>query len=280
MRQTTLRVLPLCLAISGAVQAAEEVQPTWMLCGSPSTIPLFTELANGPSDRASAPTDIDADQLDVRETQRTVFSGNVEMVHADQWLNTDKVTFTHDSEQFVTEGLVRYQDRQVRLTAEGASGDQKNDALSLRGVRYQFNEDLGNGTAESAEMKGPVGTLTRATYSTCPPGQRQWEFSAGNISVNNETATGKARNVTLRLGKVPVIWLPFLSFPTDNKRRTGLLAPTIGRDDRNGLDIKLPLYLNLAPNYDATLTPRWLSKRGLMLGGEFRYLTWRSRGSF
>ena len=61
---------------------------------------------------------------------------------------------------------------------------------------------------------------------------------------------------------------------------TGVLAPTIGRDDRNGLDLKLPVYLNLAPNYDATITPHWYSKRGLMLEGEFRYLTARSTGIF
>ena len=77
-----------------------------------------------------------------------------------------------------------------------------------------------------------------------------------------------------------MLWLPVVSFPTDNERKTGVLAPTMGRDDRNGLDLKLPVYLNLAPNYDATITPRWLSKRGLMLGGEFRYLTRRSQGRF
>lgn len=280
MRQTTLRLLPLCLAISGAVHAEETEKPSWILCASPSTIPLFTDLAGVPTRRVSAPTDISADVLDVKRTESTVFSGNVEMVHGDQWLNTDKVTFTHETEQFVTEGQVRYQDQSVRLTAESASGDQKYDRLSLGQVHYQFNDELGNGTAATATMIGPIGTLTDATYSTCPPTQRQWEFSAGRISINNETATGVARNVTLRLGRVPVIWLPVISFPTDNKRRSGLLAPTIGRDDRNGLDLKLPIYLNLAPNYDATLTPRWFSKRGLMLGGEFRYLTERSHGRF
>lgn len=280
MRQTTLRLLPLCLAISGAVRAQDEAKPTWILCGSPSTIPLFTDLATGAGERSAAPTDITADALDVKQSEQTIFSGNVQLEHADQWLNTDKVTFTHDSEQFVTQGQVRYQDRTLRLTAESASGDQKNDTLRMGDVKYQFNQELGNGTARTAVMKGPVGTLTDATYSTCPPAQRQWEFSAAHIAINDATATGKARNVTLRLGGIPVLWLPFISFPTDDKRRTGILSPTIGRDDRNGLDLKLPVYLNLAPNYDATITPRYLSKRGLMLGGEFRYLTERSNGIF
>lgn len=284
MRPTPLRLLPLCLAISGAVNAqapvAAEAKPDWLLCRSPSTLPFFTEPSSARIERIGAATDISADVLDVKKTEQTVFSGNVEMLHADQWMSTDKVMFNHASEQFQTEGLVRYQDRSVRLTAQSASGNQRTDELELAGVSYQFNEDLGNGTAAEATMKGEVGTLTEATYSTCPPGQRQWEFAANRISVNNETSTGVARNVTLKLGGVPVLWLPLLSFPTDDKRRSGLLAPTIGRDDRNGLDVKLPIYLNLAPNYDATLTPRWLSKRGLMLGGEFRYLTARSTGFF
>jgi LPS-assembly protein len=129
-------------------------------------------------------------------------------------------------------------------------------------------------------MKGQVGELTSATYSTCPPGQRQWEFSAGSIRINQDTQTGVAHNATLKLGRIPVLWLPWVSFPTTDERRSGVLMPTIGRDDRNGFDLKLPYYLNLAPNYDATLTPRWLSKRGLMLGVEFRYLGVDTTGSF
>ena len=280
MRKTSLRLLPLCLAVAGAVRAEEAPKPTWALCKLPTTIPWFTEVPAAPADRLAAPTDISADDLDVQKSESTIFSGNVELTHGDQWMNTDKVTYTHDAEQFVTQGQVRYQDRTVRLTAESAAGDQKNDVLKMAKVHYQFNEELGNGEAETAVLKGPIGTLTDATYSTCPPGQRQWEFSAGRIAVNDKTATGVAHNVTLRLGGIPVIWLPVISFPTDDKRRTGILAPTIGRDDQNGLDLKLPVYLNLAPNYDATLTPRWLSKRGFMLNGEFRYLTVRSRGNF
>ena len=280
MRQTTLRLLPLCLAIAGTVRAEQVAKPTWILCSSPSTIPLFTDLVTTPSNREAAPTDVNADSLDVKQKETTVFSGNVELTHADQWLNTSKVTYAHESEQFVTEGQVHYQDRTVRLTAESAAGDQKADTLKMGQVHYQFNQQLGNGVAETALMKGPLGTLTNATYSTCPPAQRQWEFAASRITVNNETHTGVAHNVALRLGGIPVIWLPVISFPTDDKRRTGILSPSVGRDDRNGLDLKLPVYLNLAPNYDATLTPRWLSKRGLMLEGEFRYLTDHSRGQF
>jgi LPS-assembly protein len=280
VRRPPLQLLPLCLAIAGAVQAKDTAAPTWALCANPATLPMFASLPTDASLRETSPTDINADTLDVKKSDTTIFSGHVEMNHADQYMATDKVTYGHETEQFTTEGEVRYQDKGVRLTAQSASGDQKTDVLRLGEVRYQFNDQLGNGVAGTATMHGDQGTLTDATYSTCPPGQRQWEFVAGKITVDNAKAKGVAHNVTLRLGGVPVLWLPVISFPTDDKRRTGVLAPTIGRDDRNGLDLKLPVYLNLAPNYDATLTPHWYSKRGLMLEGEFRYLTARSTGLF
>ena len=279
MRPTSLRLLPLCLAIAGAVRAEDAPKPTWALCQAPSTLPWFVDANTLPGgDRLSAPTDVAANELNVLEAESTEFSGGVVLTHGDQWMATDKLRYFHKDERYLTEGQVRYQDRTLRFTADKAEGDQKADQLKLTGVNYQFNEETGNGTAGTAVMQGEVGTLGSATYSTCPPGQRQWEFSSQRISINNQTHTGVAHNATLRIGGVPVIWLPVVSFPTDDKRRTGVLAPTIGRDDRNGLDFKVPVYLNLAPNYDATITPRWLSKRGLMLGGEFRYLTERSRG--
>lgn len=281
MRRSRLRLLPLCLAVSGAVHAQAPTEPaTWQLCTAPRTLPWFVEPAAVPVAREGAPSDVTGDILDVKKDHVTVITGNVVLTHGDQWLNTEKLTYIHEDERFATDGAMRYQDNTMRMTADKAEGDQKTDTLNLDGVVYQFNRDLGNGTAEQAVMTGAIGNLSDATYSTCPPGQRQWEFSANSIRVNNDTATGLAKSATLRLGGIPVLWLPVVWFPTDDRRRTGILSPTIGRDDQNGLDIKLPVYLNLAPNYDATLTPRWLSKRGLMVDGEFRFMTGSSRGMF
>jgi LPS-assembly protein len=279
VHRTPLRLLPLCLAIAGAVRAEETaVQPTWLLCANPQTLPVLAVSKKDPGERELAPTDITADTLNVKKTEETVFAGGVELVRSDQVLQTDKLTYRHEEETFSTEGEVRYQDRGIRLVAKQALGDQKADTITLKQVQYQFNDELGNGTAEQATMQGQVGHLTGATYSTCPPGQRQWEFSASEIKVDDVTKTGVARNATLRIGKVPVLWLPYVTFPTTDERRSGVLAPTVGRDDQNGIDLKVPYYFNIAPNMDATLTPRWLSKRGLMLDGEFRYIDYNYRG--
>lgn len=279
MSRPALRLLPLCFAISQAV-VAQETEQNWNYCVSPETLPVFNASPVSNGNRELSETEIQADDLNLEKEKLTVFEGNVVLQRSDQWMSTDKLTYTHDDERFVTDGPVRYQDKGVRLTARQAQGDQKNDTLALQDVRYQFNQNLGNGTAEEATMKGETGELDQATYSTCPPGQRQWEFSASHIKVDQKLARGTATNATLRLGGVPVLWLPYISFPTDDRRRSGVLSPTIGNDQRNGIDISLPIYWNIAPNFDATFTPRWMSERGLMLGTEFRYLTERSHGNF
>lgn len=277
MSRPAMRLLPLCFAISQAV-VAQETEQNWNYCVSPETLPIFNTSVISNENRELSETDIQANDLNVEKEKVTVFEGDVVLQRSDQWMSTDKLTYTHDNEQFVTEGPVRYQDKGVRLTAKQARGDQKNDTMALKDVQYQFNQNLGNGTAEEATMKGETGELDQATYSTCPPGQRQWEFSANHIKIDQKTARGSATNATLRLGGVPILWLPYVSFPTDDRRRSGVLSPRIGNDQRNGIDISVPIYWNIAPNMDATFTPRWLSERGLMLGTEFRYLSERSNG--
>jgi LPS-assembly protein len=274
VQRPALRLLPLCLAAACAARAQDLPPPTWDLCPSTDTLPLFRPLAAAgpelPPDELF--TDLDAEHFDVSKDDVTVVTGEVEMQRGEQWLGTDKLTYQHDAERFITEGPVRYQDQGLRFLADQAQGDQKADVVTLDKVRYQFNDNPGNGMADRITMQGDQGRMEGASFSTCPPGQRQWEFTAGRIDVDQEEGMGTARNATLRLSGVPVLWIPWLRFPTDDRRRTGLLSPTIGYDDRNGFDYQQPIYLNLAPNYDATLAPRWLSRRGLMLGGEFRYL--------
>jgi LPS-assembly protein len=125
----------------------------------------------------------------------------VQLVHGDQYMSTDKVTFTHEPRQFQTEGQVRYQDQAIRLTAERAAATRSRTSCVLGKVVYQFNEETGNGTAEPRSMQGQIGTLTQATYSTCPPGERQWEFAASRITVTMPPRPASPHNATLRPGQ-------------------------------------------------------------------------------
>ena len=105
-----------------------------------------------------------------------------------------------------------------------------------------------------------------------------WVIRAGRLDINQEEGFATARNAVLKLGKIPVLYLPAATFPIDDRRKSGFLFPAVGASQSRGTDIAVPYYLNLAPTYDATLTPRLMSKRGAMLGAQFRYLTQNHRG--
>jgi LPS-assembly protein len=275
--------LPLCIAISLSAQAAEP-PPDWGLCPVDDAIPPFEgapQLAPGAlsAPRSEQPTDIEGDTLGGVKDKSVEYQGNVALTRGDQFLGTDKLTYDEATETYVAEGNVRYQDGGMRVIADRAEGNQAKDQHKIEDVRYQLVERRGNGGAESIQLEGAKGMMRRSTYTTCPPGDKRWELRARQIDVDTDEGMGVAHNATLRIGKVPVLYVPWFMFPIDDRRRTGLLYPSLSNSNRNGFDYRQPIYLNLAPNYDATLNPRIMTSRGASLGAEFRYLNKRGAGT-
>src|SRR5690606_16348436 len=194
------------------------------------------------------------------------------------FLSADNLSIDAAAGTYAAEGSIRYQDSGMRIVAERLQGNQDQDTHSIEDVSYQLIDRRGSGGAERAELAGEQGSLIGSTYSTCPPGERLWELRSRQIDIDMEEGFGTARGATLHLGKVPVLYVPWFKFPIDDRRKTGLLYPAIGYNSRNGLDWAQPIYLNLAPNYDMTLEPRLMTRRGILLGTEFRYLTESGRG--
>ena len=272
-----LRLLPLSLCIAIALPAyAADDNENWGLCPLIDAVPSFDDAptpTGTAEQRAEQPTDIDGGTLQRAGTdENIVVQDNVRLSRGDQFLGTDKLSYNQESGKYTAEGHVRYQDSSMRLVAERAEGDQNADQHRIDDVEYQLTARRGNGGAERIELNGPKGALHGSTYSTCAPNQRSWELRAHRIDIDTAEGMGVARNATLRIGKVPVLYVPWFVFPVDDRRRTGLLYPNIGLSGKNGFDWRQPIYLNLAPNYDATLYPRYMSKRGLAMGGEFRWL--------
>lgn len=282
--RTSFRLLPLplCIALALPAQARDEDEPNWSLCPVTDALPGFGEtpaLSGSPEGRVEQPTDIEGDELKDVENENTIVQGNVSLSRGDQFLGTDRLTFNRETGDYVAEGSVRYQDSGMRVIAERASGNQDRDTHRIEDLRYQLTRRRGNGGAEAIEMHGSQGALIGSSYSTCDPSERVWELRARRIDIDTEEGMGVARNATLRIGKVPVLHVPWFMFPIDERRRTGLLYPSISLSGRNGFDWRQPIYLNLAPNYDATLNPRYMSERGGSLGGEFRWLYPNGRGT-
>lgn len=278
-----LRLLPLSLCIAFALPAyAADDNENWGLCPLIDAVPSFDDAPapTGTADqRAGQPTDIDGGTLQrAGDEQNIVVQDNVRLSRGDQFLGTDKLSYNQETGKYVAEGHVRYQDSSMRMVAEHAEGDQNADRHRIDDVEYQLTSRRGNGGAEQIDLNGAKGALHGSTYSTCAPNQRAWELRAHRIDLDTDEGMGVARNATLRIGKVPVLYVPWFMFPIDDRRRTGLLYPNIGMSGRNGFDWRQPIYLNLAPNYDATLFPRYMSKRGVAMGGEFRWLYERGSG--
>jgi LPS-assembly protein len=273
-------ILPLSLAISLAAQAKQPQADAWILCRGPDAVAPFPGEAptGNANDRDTSAADAQADLIDSHLKDVTTFQGNAEVKRADQWLLADKMTYDHKADRYQAEGSVRYQDSTVRLTASKADAQTAQDVTTLDDIQYQLLDKRGNGRAVQAVVKGQQESYSRATYSSCDPSERKWEIRANSLEIDRDTNIGKAHGATIRIGGVPVLYSPYLSFSLDDSRKSGFLYPDFGINNRNGFEFGLPYYFNIAPNYDATLTPRFYSKRGLMLDGEFRYLTANSKG--
>ena len=283
-----LRLLPLPFSIALCLPAFADDKPvSWDLCPVQDAIPSFDGTAT-PSggdksklraERTELPTDIEGDNLGGTE-QNLEYQGNVILRRGDQYLNADNLKFDQDKGTYIADGNVRYQDGSMRVIAARAHGNQDTDTHKIEEVQYQLVSRRGNGGADSIDLSGAKGQLHGSTYSTCDPEQRVWELRSKRIDVDSDEGWGVAHGATVRIGKVPVLYVPWIKFPIDDRRHTGLLYPAISNSGRNGFDYRQPIYLNLAPNYDATLIPRYMSNRGLSLAGQFRYLYQGGRGTF
>jgi len=277
------RLLPLSFLISTALaaQPRSERLPDWSMCPVEDAVPPFADApptTGSAAEREGLPTDVDGDAVEGIDGEAVNVRGNVVLRRGDQFLGTDELQYSQETNTYVALGNVRYQDSGLRLIADRFEGNQETDAYKVENVRYQLIERRGHGVSRHVEMSGDLGRLHSSTYTTCPTGQPMWELRARRIDINTDSGMGIARGAKFRIGKVPILYVPWFAFPIDDRRTSGLLYPRISRSGRNGLDWTQPVYLNLAPNYDLTLIPRLMTKRGLQLGSEFRYLHPRGNG--
>jgi LPS-assembly protein len=109
-------------------------------------------------------------------------------------------------------------------------------------------------------------------YTTCVAGNDDWYLTSREVDLDRSRLVGTARNASIIFKGVSILYSPYLDFPLSNERKSGFLTPVFGSTSSRGIEMSIPYYLNLAPNYDATLTPRVMTRRGLQINGQARYL--------
>ena len=238
--------------------------------------PVFTAEKNL---REVTPLDINSDYAEIFDNEMYSYVGNVEMTRADQHSVSHKATYDTVSETLDLQGSVYYNEDELALHSESASLNLASDQARLRDALFISPATPLRGRAKTIYRES--GTLTRyksVAYTSCRPGNQDWVVHASELKLNKVSGQGAAKNAWLEFKGTPVFYSPYMSFPMDDRRLSGFLSPSFGHTQRAGITLATPYYWNIAPNYDATISPRYLSSRGAVLGGDFRYLTEMSNG--
>lgn len=201
--------------------------------------------------------------------------GNVIIDQQGRQIRADQVTIDQTQTYAKAQGRVQLAQAGLLSQSDDINYNLKTQQGDLNNSFYIAEEQHAHGRAEKiARTSTETVELENATYTTCPPEQKPtWKIQADRIKLNQETGRGETRNTKLYVKDVPVLAVPYFNFPIDDRRTTGILTPSFGFTNDGGLELGVPVYLNLAPNYDATITPRYIADRGAMLDGQFRYLT-------
>ncbi|MGR8979889.1 MAG: LPS-assembly protein LptD [Gammaproteobacteria bacterium] len=224
--------------------------------------------------REVSPLKIKSNYSEVFENEISSYSGNVEISRADQYSLSNAAQYDSVSQTLDLHGDVYYSDDDLAVYTNSATLELPEDKAQLRNVMFIDPKTPLRGRAKVAYRDSKdFSRYQDVAYTSCPPNNQDWVLHASDLKINDLTGKGSAKNTWLEVKGLPVFYSPYLSFPIDNRRLSGFLAPSYGKTKFGGFYFSVPYYWNIAPNYDATLTPRYLTDRGLMLGGDFRLLT-------
>jgi LPS-assembly protein len=216
---------------------------------------------------------VSADKVDMTRDGLSTLAGTVRLVQGGNRIEAEALAYDSSNQtvRLTAESLFRNRDLVVR--SQQAELDLANETGTFHHAEFTLIDRAARGEAESVSLtRAGTVEIEDVYYTTCAPGSRAWFLEASEIELDREAGLGTAKHARLRFGYVPVLYTPWFQFPIDDRRRSGLLFPTLGDSDNTGFDARIPFYLNLAPNYDAQVTPRYMARRGTQVGTEGRYL--------
>jgi LPS-assembly protein len=260
--------LILCLCLASAMAEIHAAAPPMLL--------KPTGKLSAPPKAEPGPTYVEADRIEGHENNEVVAEGKVVMRNLREQVEADWLRYDQPADEAQARGNVVFVRDRNRI--EGSALQLKlTDRLGdMKDVRYQvYTQDgkLARGETKTLTFAGvDKYAMDDATYTTCPLGNQDWQLKTDDLQLDYVSNVGVARHVRVEYMDVPILYAPWMDFSLDNSRKTGFLAPSYGASDERGIELVTPWYWNIAPNRDATISPRYMSKRGLQVAGEFRYL--------
>ena len=232
-----------------------------------------------------ADLEVSADDSEVTEGT-LFFSGNVRVQQGYRFVTADEVQIDRQNETAVASGQVTLREPGIVLTGAKIRYDSISERADLTDAQYILHTRQLSGTAQALtrQANGDI-DITEGAMTFCAPNDPSWVLQASEITIDPDRGEGQAWGAKLRVAGVPVFYLPWVRFPVDSRRQTGLLFPDLGSDSRGGIDITQPIYFNLAPNYDALYRPRHIEERGLLHQAQGRWLSesvgyWEAAGGW
>lgn len=209
--------------------------------------------------------------------ERATLDGGVRIEQGARRVGADSASYDVATRELLLDGDVLVQEPGLLLRGSAARVDLLSGDAQVDDARFVLYDGGYRGSAASLSRENATLRVENAEFTQCPPGNESWKLAAGRIEIPEGSRYGVARNASVRVRDIPVFWTPYLSFPVTDDRHSGFLFPSMGVTGENGFDASLPYYFNLAPNYDATITPRLMTERGLGIEAEVRHLSKRMR---
>ncbi|ATN10287.1 LPS biosynthesis protein [Pseudomonas sp. FDAARGOS_380] len=260
---------------------AAQLAETGPYCGGAYIEPTRPGM-NDKTDKSDAPTFIGAKASRYEQEQQVAtLAGDVVMRQGSMQLEADEASLYQAENRGELNGKVRLRDNGALIVGDHAQVQLDTGAAQIDNAEYVMHKSRIRGNALYAKRaENAIIRLKDGTYTTCEPDSNAWQLKGNNITLNPATGFGTATNATLRIKNIPILYTPYIYFPIDDRRQSGFLPPSFSTGSETGFTLVTPYYFNLAPNYDATLYPQYMTKRGMLMEGEFRYLTKSSEGQF
>ncbi|SQH78175.1 LPS-assembly protein LptD [Shewanella benthica] len=236
-------------------------------------VPRMANLDPDASELALQEIRIVSDRSEAQMGKQAKFNGNVSFSQGGRHIAADEVILDQESERLDANGNLVFQDQLFTITADSLVAQMRDNSAILTGAQYWLHGQQIHGDAEKLEITPDNNLhLTKTNFTTCPPGDSSWLLEAETIKINSKEEWGELWNAKLKIAGVPVLYIPYMTIPISDKRKSGFLFPTFSTSTTNGVEVATPYYWNIAPEYDLTFTPHYMSARGLFLKTDFRYL--------
>ena len=226
-----------------------------------------------PVSEEEAPTVITADSVEAKDGQALEATGKAELRKNNELIQADHLLFLQESKELFADGDVRVEKQGTSMTGPSLKMDLENNTGEMDQPSFVFTDANVRGDAKKMNILGKKEfSFESASYTSCPVGNDDWLLKMSTLELDRNTQIGTAYNARIEFMGVPFLYTPWMNFPLNDQRRSGLLGPVLGSTNTGGREFTLPIYWNIASNYDATFSPRFIQRRGTLYDNEFRYL--------